>query len=141
MEDDANYKFTPLEVQKVVEKEKSRIELLAGKFIYSGFNLWVTQRLEESLVITSKLMGSKVTLKIDLEGEHTVNTSDIECANRQDCQSMSQILNVILKQAMSETGYLQFGQRPRFFDSETPISVPELDMQIWSGFKVSAYKY
>jgi hypothetical protein len=62
----------------VVEKEKSRIELLTGKFIYSGFNLWTTQQLEESFLITSKLMGQKVTLKIDLDGEYTVNTSDIE---------------------------------------------------------------
>ena len=43
MEDDGNYKFTPLEVSKVVDKEKSRIELLTGKFIYSGFNMWTTQ--------------------------------------------------------------------------------------------------
>jgi hypothetical protein len=54
-------------------------------------------------------MGQKVTLKIDLEGEHIVNTSDIENPNRQDCQAMSQVLNVIVKQAMSETGLLQFG--------------------------------
>jgi hypothetical protein len=141
VEDDGNYKFTPLEVSKVVEKEKSRIELLTGKFIYSGFNMWTTQRLDESFLITSKLMGKKVTLKIDLEGEYTVNTSDIENPNRQDCQAMSQVLNVIVKQAMSETGLLQFGQRPRFFDSKSPINVHELDMQIWSGFKATAYKY
>lgn len=54
---------------------------------------------------------------------------------------MSQILNVIVKQAMSETGLLQFGKRPRFFDSSTPINVEELNMQIWSGFKATAYKY
>jgi len=42
---------------------------------------------------------------------------------------------------MSETGLLQFGQRPRFFDSESPINVDELNMQIWSGFKATAYKY
>ena len=54
---------------------------------------------------------------------------------------MSQILNVIAKMAMAETGMLQFGHRPRFFDSTNPINVPELDMSIWNGFKVSAYKY
>jgi hypothetical protein len=29
---------------------------------------------------------------------------------------MSQILNIIVKQAMSETGMIQFGNRPKFFD-------------------------
>lgn len=82
-----------------------------------------------------------MTIKIDVEGEYTVNTSDIENPNREDCISYQQVLNVITKQAMSETGMLQFGQRPRFFDAEKAILVPELDMQIWSGFKVCAYKY
>jgi len=139
-EGDSFYKFTPLELGKVVERERSRIELLVGKFIYSGFNIWTTQQLEEDYLFESKLMGAKVTLKIDLEGEYVVNTSDIE-KNRADSQAMSQILNVIVKQAMGETGLLQFGQRPRFFDASCPINVKELDMQIWGGFKVSAYKY
>lgn len=86
-------------------------------------------------------MGKKITLKIDHSTEYTVNTSDIDNPNREDCQSYQQVLNVITKQAMSETGLLQFGQRPRFFDSQNSILVPELDMQIWSGFKVCAYKY
>jgi len=42
---------------------------------------------------------------------------------------------------MSETGLLQFGKRPNFFDSSSPINVEELNMQIWSGFKTTAYKY
>ena len=54
---------------------------------------------------------------------------------------MSQIVNVIVNQAMSETGLLQFGHRPRFFDASDPMWVPELNMQIWKGFKASAYKY
>ena len=86
-------------------------------------------------------MGRKVQLKIDHEGEYTVNTQDIHSADRRDSQAMSQIMNVIVKQAMSETGLLQFGHRPRFFDSTKPINVKELDMQIWGGFKASAYRY
>ena len=78
---------------------------------------------------------------IDNEGEYIVNTSDIENPQRADCQAMSQILNVIVKQAMSETGLLQFGNRPKFFDSSSPLNVDELQMQIWNGFKATAYKY
>jgi hypothetical protein len=65
---------------------------------------------------------------IDFEGEYIVNTADIDNPARQDCQSMSQILNVIVKQAMSETGLLQFGNRPKFFDSTNPLNVEELQM-------------
>jgi hypothetical protein len=56
VEDNA-YKFTPFEVEKVIGREKSRIELLAGNFIHSGFNIWTTQQLEESFLISSRLMG------------------------------------------------------------------------------------
>jgi len=35
-----------------------------------------------------------------------VNTADIENPSRQDCQAMSQILNIIVKQAMNETGMI-----------------------------------
>ena len=86
-------------------------------------------------------MGTSIKLKIDQSGEYSVNPADIDNPDRQDCQAMSQILNVIVKQAMSETGMLQFGARPRFFDSKNPINVAELQMQIWNGFKASAYKY
>lgn len=86
-------------------------------------------------------MGRKVQLVIDKDGEYTVNTQDIHSADRRDGQAMSQIINVIVKQAMSETGLLQFGHRPRFFDSSKPMVVNELNMEIWGGFKASAYRY
>jgi len=140
-QDATAYECTPFEIGKVVDREKKRIELMIGKFIYSGFNLWTTQPITESYTLHSKLMGQKITLVIDYGGEHIVNTSDIENPQRQDCQAMNQILNVIVKQAMSETGLLQFGNRPKFFDSTSPLNVEELDMQIWNGFKATAYKY
>jgi len=139
--DDKRMNYQAFEIEKVISRERSRIELLAGVFINSGFNIWTTQQLEESFLITSRLMGKQVTLKIDHTTEFTVNTADIDKPNREDCISYQQVLNVITKQAMSETGLLQFGQRPRFFDSKNSILVPELEMQIWSGYKVCAYKY
>ena len=80
---------TPFELAKVVDSNTKKIELLIGKFIYSGYNIWTTQRLEESYVFDTKLMGRKVQLKIDHEGEYTVNTQDIHNPNRQDGQAMS----------------------------------------------------
>jgi len=50
---------TPFELEKVVNSNTKKIELLIGKFIFSGYNIWTTQRLEESYVIDTKLMGRK----------------------------------------------------------------------------------
>ena len=36
---------------------------------------------------------------------------------------------------------IQIGRHPRFFNHSNPIEVRDLHMQIWNGFKTSAYKY
>jgi hypothetical protein len=124
---------TPFELAKIIDRETRKIETLIGKFIYSGYNIWTTQKLDQTYLLDVRNMGRKSKLSIDHETEYTVNTE-------QDSQAMSQIVNVIVKQAMGETGMLQFGVRPRFFDASRPIDVQELNMQIWSGFKASACK-
>jgi hypothetical protein len=86
-------------------------------------------------------MGKKATLLIDKEGEFVVNTADINSNDRATCISMSQILNIIVKESMSSTGMIQIGRHPRFFNHENPIIVPEMNISIWKGFKFSAYKY
>jgi len=47
----STYAFTPLEVEKVVRREEARIEMLIGKYIFSGFNIWTTQQLDQSYII------------------------------------------------------------------------------------------
>jgi len=42
---------------------------------------------------------------------------------------------------MSETGMIQLGRFPRFFDHERLLIIPEMKIQIWKGFKFSAYNY
>ena len=74
--------------------------------VHSGFNIWTTQQLTETYYFDAKSMGTAIKLKIDHTGEYSVNPADIDNPNRRDCQAMSQILNVIVKQAMSETGLL-----------------------------------
>jgi len=38
-------------------------------------------------------------------------------------------------------GMVAFGKRPRFFDYTRPIKVEGLDINVWEGFKTSAYMY
>lgn len=123
-----------------MDREKSRIELMIGNFTYSGFNLWTTQRLDQTYQLQAKFMGKKIAVVIDHESEYTVNNTS-ETQTRKDGQALNQILNVVLKNAMSETGMLQFGNRPRFFDATSPIKLDDMKMEIWSGFKTTAYQY
>ena len=38
-------------MEKIVNKNDKRIELLVGKFFQSGFNIWTTQQLSETYLI------------------------------------------------------------------------------------------
>lgn len=55
-----DYIYSVLDVGKVVDRNTAKLELLIGKFIYSGYNIWTTQRLEETIMIDAKLMGKPV---------------------------------------------------------------------------------
>ena len=72
-----------------MDREKRRIELLIGKYIYSGFNVWTTQKLDQTYSVQAKFMGKKIVLIIDHSSEYTVNTSDVDTPQRKDCQAMS----------------------------------------------------
>jgi hypothetical protein len=79
------HKYTVDEYTKVVDRETKRIELLVGKFIHSGLNIWTTQKLcEDKFSIESRLSGRKVTLVIEREGEFMVNPADINNTERQN---------------------------------------------------------
>ena len=84
--------------------------------------------MHEDYYFDSKHQGASIKVKLDHEGEFVINPSDIENPDRNRSQAMSQIVNVIVNQAMSETGLLQFGRNPRFFDASDPMNVPELSM-------------
>jgi len=85
----SEYKCTQFEMDKVVDREKKRIEMLVGKYIHSGFNLWTEQQLNETLLVDTKLQGKKIMLVIDHQGEYIVNTADIDNPNRAQCLAMS----------------------------------------------------
>ena len=83
-------------------------------------------------------------LKIDKEGETFIApVSETQASkNRAGFQAYSQILNIMMNQAMcSVEGMCSMGKRPRFFDYTKPIRVEGMDMQVWEGFKTSAYMY
>jgi hypothetical protein len=98
---DETMKYTPFEIGKIVDRQSKKLEVVLGKYMHSGFNIWTTQQITETYYFDCKFMGTPIKLKIDHSGEYSVNPGDSE-----DCQAMSQVLNIIVKQAMSETGLL-----------------------------------
>ena len=38
--------FSVFEMGKIMDREQRRIEMMIGKFIYSGYNIWTTQKLD-----------------------------------------------------------------------------------------------
>ena len=85
-----------------------------------------------------------MNLKITKDGEQfiaPVNETQV-AKNRSDFAAYSQILNIMMNKAMtSVSGMCSMGKRPRFFDYTKPIEVQGMDMQVWEGFKTSAYMY
>ena len=77
-------------MERAVEYTRKKLELVFGKgFIYSGYNLWCTSYIEDTHYFMSTLMRTPVTLIVDADGSHVVNTSDIDNPNRDDTQAMN----------------------------------------------------
>lgn len=125
---DETLKYTTFELEKIAAKLRRKLEVVLGTYMQHGQCVWTTQQLTETYYFDAKWAGASIKVKVDHTGEYLINPSDIDSPDRASSQAMSQIVNVIVNQAMSETGLLQFGHRPRFFDASDPMCVPELDM-------------
>ena len=51
------------------------------------------------------------------------------------------LINIIIKEAFRETHLKQIGKVPRFFDTSKAILIPGADLQVWPGFRASAFNY
>lgn len=51
------------------------------------------------------------------------------------------LINIIIKEAFRQTHLRQIGKVPRFFDTSKAIKIKNVDLQIWPGFRASAFNY
>ena len=51
------------------------------------------------------------------------------------------LINLIIKEALRQTHLRQIGKNPRFFDPERSVSLRDVNLQMWPGFKASACTY
>jgi hypothetical protein len=57
----------------------------------------------------------------------------------EDHNLMHQLINIIIKEAFRQTSLRQLGKAPKFFDLTKCISIPDAALQMWPGFKASAF--
>lgn len=119
--------------------------MLIGPFYHAGLNVWTTQEIKDTIQLEVRLLGKPMNLTVAKEGElfiAPVNETQISTRKRDDFQAYSQILNIMMNKAMTSVeGMCSMGKRPRFFDYTKPLKVEGMDMQVWEGFKTSAYMY
>jgi len=48
--------------------------------------------------------------------ETPICTGNLENVSKGESQALNQILNIVMSEAMRETGMIQLGKRPRFFN-------------------------
>ena len=136
---------TTADVEKVVDKNRRKIEMITGPFYHSGMTIWTTQEIaDEGIDLEVHFLNKPFSLKITTEHKLAIAPigDDQVVRERNDYQAYSQILNIIMNKAMSSVeGMVAFGRRPRFFDYTKPINVEGLDIAVWEGFKTSAYMY
>jgi hypothetical protein len=55
-------------------------------------------------------------LVIEMATETPICTGNLENVSKGESQALNQILNIVMSEAMRETGMIQLGKRPRFFN-------------------------
>jgi len=59
----------------------------------------------------------------------------------EDHSLLHHLINIVIKEAFRGTNLRQIGKTPRFFDLTKCIYLPEAGLQMWPGFKASAFSY
>lgn len=79
-----------------------KLKTLLGQFFHSGCSIWTMQRLDESLDLDVKVLRNNYILRISVESEVLIgpHNNQVALRERKDLQAYTQILNIIMNQAM-----------------------------------------
>ena len=116
----------------------NKLQMAIGPFLVSGKSIYTLTELEETLVFKTTFRGQQAEIKIDRESGQQIQLK--ETFNNKDNDVSQNLINVILKQAFRETNLKQLGRSPRFFDVNSPVSLNNIGLTMWSGFKASAFQ-
>lgn len=125
-------------VHDIIRTKKTSLEKALGSYVVSGKTIYTLTELDESLVFTTMYRGESAKISIDKETQTEVHLTDnFQNSNNEVAQNL---INIILKQAFRETNLKQLGRTPRFFDVNNPTNLRNIGLQMWSGFKASAFQ-
>lgn len=128
-------------IHQVARELKSDLEAALGTYVFSGRNCFTIKKLTEPMTFTAKFRETTYTMTIKVENVHTFNCRDMEDIKMEDDHVAHTLLNVIIKEAFRSTHLRQLGRVPRFFDGDLALTLEASRMQIWPGFRASAYNY
>ena len=81
---DETLKYTTFEIEKIVAKLKKKLEVVLGQYMHHGQCVWTTQQITETYYFDAKWAGAAIKVKVDHQGEYSINPSDIDNPNRAD---------------------------------------------------------
>ncbi len=126
---------------KVMSMLKKQLERLIGVFVTSGKNIFTVKEIEGNIELDTLYKKEKYTVKIDTSSKSNFTGSMLGNLKMEDHSVAHTLINVIVKEAFRQTHLRQIGKIPRFFDTERSQLIPGSDLQVWPGFRASAFNY
>lgn len=125
----------------LVRKIKQSLEMMLGKFVVSGRNLFTTIKLESPLEIKTSYKQTDYTVFIDSSTFKYFKADSFNGLKMEEHSVIHSLVNIILKDAFRETHLRQIGKTPRFFDPTKALEIAGSNIQMWPGYRASAFNY
>lgn len=128
-------------IHQVARRGHKKLEMLLGIYQISGKNIFTTSDIQESLVVKAEYKNQEYTITVDASTKAYFNGKKLSKLKMEDHNVAHTLLNIIVKEAFRQTKLRQIGKMPRFFDTTKAIEIPGTDLQMWPGFRASAFNY
>jgi hypothetical protein len=85
--------------------------------------------------------GIEYEITIEASSKHFFKGDNIGAIKMEDHNVANTLINIIIKEAFRQTNLRQIGKSPRFFDLTKALEIDGTDLQVWPGFRASAFSY
>jgi aubergine-like protein len=128
-------------VHGIFRNIKKKLDMLLGIHVLSGRSLFTTTDLDESICIKAEFKSQQYDVIIDSDSKRFISGKNVGALKMEDHSIVHNLINIIIKQAFRDTNLRQIGKAPRFFDVTRSIEVKNSGLQMWPGFRASAFNY
>ncbi len=120
---------------------KKKLEMMLGIYVISGNNIFTTCDIPESFKMNVEYKSVVYEIIIDAGTKSFFSGNRLNSLKMEDHNVAHTLINIIIKEAFRQTHLRQIGKVPRFFDTTKAIEIPGADLQVWPGFRASAFNY